>query len=547
MNFRPSRRQIFLKIFGGVPMKQLITIALITLFCASCSDYPSSGGIDMDILQKRIDGEIIINQSLGVVVELDQDVVDAFKKIRWHELDISQVLVDQTHQPNFDDAFSSGDHIKEAITQYLRKEDGQKNGVNQAIQNWKTQVEIIKPEVEQIYHSFKVKHDEYLGFIKAAKDEWDHVNATKQELDQQKDQILKSIVTETNNKIVSEKLPFNKLREHGYSLKYKQVSWGQTSGVNCHTYSASRRHKRTNTPSYPKESYVVADKLRMNKSCYYITRPIRGVVSDDYDAFVKNQFDRFLTLETSLAENKEALKTAQKSMSDARIIAKNQTDIDFEKNNQNMQKIGYVLNDINWVLSDLAIDTYFIDGKVDTNQFNKANTAHRNIKSHLKKQGRSDQIETLNQIFKGMKIDALGKWKQEAERRDNYRKAVTEYINSLKSQVIKEHTIESTDFDDDCTFDGLDGGATYVVAVASCHVNSRQGAFRHFFDMSLETHGYKDKDDLFINPIKSAINPKNVTKDNLVNLLIHPLERGLDDQLDQVDVDFKNQLTGKKK
>jgi hypothetical protein len=143
------------------------------------------------------------------------------------------------------------------------------------------------------------------------------------------------------------------------------------------------------------------------------------------------------------------------------------------------------------------------------------------------------------------KTDALGQWRRNSENTENYRNVVTKYINSIKIQAIKEHTVERTSFDDDCTFGGLDGSGSYIVAVASCQINGKKRAFRHFFDVSSEEHGYKDKDDLWLNPKKLAVNPKSVTKENLNNLLIKPLDKGLDDYLDQVDVDFKNQHRNK--
>lgn len=507
-------------------------------FLGACSHYPTSGGIDLKEFESYKRGEeVVAKNAIGLVIEIDEGMLEAMKKIKKHSLELKALIDEPDHDINLSGNFIT-DEVRAAVQAYRSWDDGLEVKISDDVKNWLEEVNYIENDLQTGLREMERKDAQYLEFISGAKTKLETLKSEEQTLQDDKNRILSAIVDEANKIIVEKKLPLKKLNTNSFSLYSESLNWRKaknTSEVSCD----NQRGGGLLAKRYTSEQYILLSQKPIKNKCVYISRPIKNYHAADFEQFVVNKYHEYEKVDDQHKANIEAINVAEKDLKDAHIIAFNQTNIDYDKNKKQMNEFKQLMDGIKGLNNDGGLASrYFNKGTINNEVANQILSIQRILSSYLKHEKQAHRLDSLRQTYKAlMSIDYMYVWGRRSKHENSYRDFINTHINNLKDQALEQHLVKKTKVNEDCTFGGLDGKAGYVVLVLRCTIDGQDGAIKAFFDMTDEKNSFAEKEAIWLNEDNTeSLNPRYVKKDNLENFFPKTIEKGFRNKLEKTEM-----------
>lgn len=400
---------------------------------SSCSDYPTSGKVYKESSTEHMSrNQYTFDSYAGYLVELDRDkmleaisIMDEQKEFysKYHS-NSKTPLPSYLNKSVTDDATEAYESVVEERRQVIKN--------NYAESQKKLRTNLAKLEEERAsLEADKSVFDDYTKTFET------QISEIQKQIDfnqESTDKILNTIVERTNEIIVQEDIPRRKVKNNYFSLNSQIADYSGTSVTDCRVIK-----KRFSTKKYDIDRYIVIDHLKKDGKCYYINRPAKEVVSQEYDQFVSSKYLEMQQFNNQ--ELKDQLKPIKKELNKAAQIASNKTGKRYSRVSKAYEKIKKEIEGIEAgivEISDDLVEKLATQGPsiVNSNMFNDTSVSQQ-----------TKYFISNTTFIKPTLQEAKTAYRTAID------KAFQEKINQVSESAIKN----VTEIDDDGEFSGLDG------------------------------------------------------------------------------------------
>lgn len=493
-------------------MKNIVAVIAITLFMTACSDYPTSGYIDKSEMGAKNKDDVTISNATGYVFEMDEIVVDNLVKYKNQINDVTKILDDNKHKPDLTYNVVDQTELKNAIDQFKNGEKSIKDKLIPQLSNWTNELANLLKKEQLETEKLNQQKQEIDNYTSKAQEKLDQIDGQIEEFKEKQSDLIGEIREKTNKEIVNKKLATRKLKARNFGLRYQSEDWSKpnrrghrNSTAQCESKEEQyNKRGRLIRKKFPVSQYIHFNQLNEKNICYYIKRPVQNLISDEYDNYVIDKFIQYISFDTKPLENQK--NKAKKELADAHIIAENQTGISYKTFNKKYQSQKNLIDLIKALTSnEFSIDKLVTaDNKIDNDVRSKFDKNVRKLIMSLNNKNNKNDMQVIKHTREQIKFpDSLDSWRTNSERKGAIRDAINKYVRQGKEAIVLKAITQKTKVNKDGSFDGLDGSASFVIAIIKADISmgekTKSIGLSAFFDVSGENNVYADKSDLVIN------------------------------------------------